>query len=156
MSQRSSTLRFRQLAQRCLRLETCYCNLFYHKTTSYISFYFIKKKKVGGAVAQLVEHRTGTPPTQVRFPGAARDFSPRVNFQCRLSYGVRTPPVCNRVHSHLCARSRSRSPCKSSFDYGNTKTPNKHRRLGSATRSQLAFPVQGNPNYSFIGPDSNH
>ena len=32
-------------------------------------------------VAQLVEHWTGTPLTQVRFPGAARDFSPRVNFQ---------------------------------------------------------------------------
>ena len=36
----------------------------------------------GGDVAQLVEHRTGTPPTQVRFPGAKRDFSPTVNFQC--------------------------------------------------------------------------
>ena len=33
----------------------------------------------GGDVAQLVERRTGTPPTQVRFPGAARDFSPRLN-----------------------------------------------------------------------------
>ena len=45
----------------------------------------------GGDIAQLVEHRIGTPLTQVRFPGAARDFLP-VNFQCRLSYGVRTPP----------------------------------------------------------------
>ena len=25
---------------------------------------------------------------RVGFPGAIRDFSPRVNFQCRLSYGV--------------------------------------------------------------------
>ena len=40
-----------------------------------------------GDVAQLVERRTGTPLTQVRFPGAARDF------QCRISYGVRKPPV---------------------------------------------------------------
>ena len=40
----------------------------------------------------MVEHRIGTPLTQVRFPGAARDFSLRVNFRCRLSYGVRTPP----------------------------------------------------------------
>ena len=46
----------------------------------------------GGEVAQLVEHRTGTLPTQVRFPGAARDFSPRVNCQCRLSNGVRSSP----------------------------------------------------------------
>ena len=29
----------------------------------------------GGGVAQLVERQTGTPLTQVRFPGAARDFS---------------------------------------------------------------------------------
>ena len=51
----------------------------------------------GGDVAQLVERRTGTPLRQVRFPGAARDFSPRVNFQCRVSYDVRTPLVCNCV-----------------------------------------------------------
>ena len=30
---------------------------------------------------------------QVQVPGTARDFSPTVNFQCRLSYGVRTAPV---------------------------------------------------------------
>ena len=48
--------------------------------------------RVDGDVTQLVEHQTGIPLTQVRVPGAARDFSPRVNFQCRLSYGVRTPP----------------------------------------------------------------
>ena len=28
----------------------------------------------------------------VRFPGAERDLCPRVNFQCRLSSCVRTPP----------------------------------------------------------------
>ena len=28
---------------------------------------------------------------QVRFPGSARDFLPRVNFQCRHSLGVHTP-----------------------------------------------------------------
>ena len=50
-----------------------------------------KKKKKKMDVAQLVERRTGTPLTQIRFPGAERDFSPRVNFQCRLSYGVHTP-----------------------------------------------------------------
>ena len=50
---------------------------------------------LGGDVAQLVERRTGTPLRLLRFPGAARDFSPRVNFQCRLSYGVLTSPVFN-------------------------------------------------------------
>ena len=53
--------------------------------------------------AQLVERRTGTPLTQVRFPGAARDFSPRVNFQSRLSYGVRTPP-CAIACIYICVR----------------------------------------------------
>ena len=52
-------------------------------------------------VALLVEHRTGTSPTQVRFPVAARDFSPRVNFQCRLSYGVRTP-LCAIAYIYVC------------------------------------------------------
>ena len=44
-----------------------------------------------------VEHRTVTPLTQVRFPGAARDFLPRVNSLCRL---FRCPytPVCNRMY----------------------------------------------------------
>ena len=30
--------------------------------------------------------------TQVRFPGAARELSPRANFRCRLSFDVRTTP----------------------------------------------------------------
>ena len=58
----------------------------------------------GWDVAQLAEHRTGTPPTQVRFPGAARNLSPRVNFQRRLSYGVRTPPcamACINIYAHV-------------------------------------------------------
>ena len=57
-----------------------------------------------GDVTQLVEHRTGTPLTQVRFPGAARNLSPRVNFQRRLSYGVRTPPcamACINIYAHV-------------------------------------------------------
>ena len=32
----------------------------------------------------------------------ARDFSPRVNFQCRLSYSVCTASVSNCMHQHLC------------------------------------------------------
>ena len=41
---------------------------------------------------------------QVRVPGVARDFSPTASFQCRLSHGVCTAPVCNRMHQHLCPR----------------------------------------------------
>ena len=48
----------------------------------------------GGDVARLEEHQTNTPLTQIWFPGAARDFPPRFNFLCRLSYSV---------HTSLCA-----------------------------------------------------
>ena len=34
----------------------------------------------------------------IQLPGATRDFSPRVNFQCRLSYSVRTAPGSNCMH----------------------------------------------------------
>ena len=51
------------------------------------------KQRWGGDVAQLVERRTGTPLRQVRFPGAAKDLSRMVNFQCRLFYGVHAPPL---------------------------------------------------------------
>ena len=45
-----------------------------------------------GDVAQLVEHWTGKPPMQVQFPGAAWDFSPRVNFQGRQLHAFKS--VC--------------------------------------------------------------
>ena len=57
-----------------------------------------------GDVVQLVEHRTGTPLTQYRLPGAARDFPPRVSCQCSLSHGIRTPPcaiACINICAHL-------------------------------------------------------
>ena len=55
-----------------------------------------------GDVAQLVERRTGMPLGRVRFPGAAREFSPRVNFQCRLSYSVCTL-LCAIACINICA-----------------------------------------------------
>ena len=58
---------------------------------------------MGGEVAQLVERRTGTPLRQVRIPGGARDFFLPVNFQCRPSYGVHTPP-CAAACINTCAR----------------------------------------------------
>ena len=53
----------------------------------------------------MLDRGTGTPPMQVLFPGEARDFffSPSVTFQCRLSYGVRTPP-CAIACINICAR----------------------------------------------------
>ena len=61
----------------------------------------------GAEMAQLVQRPTEKPGailTRVRADGAARDFAPRVNFRCGLSYGVRTAPLCNRVHQHMFAR----------------------------------------------------
>ena len=63
-----------------------------------------QRETLGGDVALPVERRTGTPLRQVRFPGAAKDFSPRVNFQRRLSYRVRAPPcaiACITVCAHV-------------------------------------------------------
>ena len=34
-------------------------------------------------------------------PWRTRDFSPTVNFQCRLSYGIHTAPGCSHMH-HAC------------------------------------------------------
>ena len=66
----------------------------------------VGSKPQGWGIAQLVDVATqkpGTKLTQVRVPAAASDFSPRVNFQCKLSYGVCKAPVCNHMHQYLCA-----------------------------------------------------
>ena len=60
----------------------------------------------GVGMAQWVERPTEKPGailTRVRVPGATSDFSPRDSLQCRLSYGVRTAPVCSRMHQDLCS-----------------------------------------------------
>ena len=96
-------------------------------------------------VAQLVERRTGTPLTQVRFPGAGRDFSPRVNFQPRLSHGVRTPP-CAIAYINIIAHLKApKVRAKVRCIMETLKTPSMRRRFGSATLSQLADPVESNP-----------
>ena len=58
----------------------------------------------GGDSAEMVEHGAGTLSTQVRFPAAVTEFFPGVRFQCRLSYGVRTPPCAIAfiyIHAHV-------------------------------------------------------
>ena len=54
-----------------------------------------KRKKRGGvsSVGTASHRKARAILIQVRVPGAARDFSTRVNFQCLLSGGVRTAPV---------------------------------------------------------------
>ena len=54
----------------------------------------------GGDVAQLVEHRTVTP--LVPFPGAAKDFSPRVDCRCRLSRVSVQPPSAIACFTSVC------------------------------------------------------
>ena len=56
----------------------------------------------GEDVAQLVEHQAGAPLRQVRVPGVARDFSPKANFQCRLSVSAHTLP-CAITCINICA-----------------------------------------------------
>ena len=100
-----------------------------------------------GDVAQLVECRIGTPLTHVRFPGTARDCSPRENFQCRLSYGVRTPP-CTIACICICAHVKDPVVhVRVRWIMETLKIPSMHRRLGSATLSQLAFSGEGNANF---------
>ena len=94
-----------------------------------------------GDVAQLVERRTGTPLTQVRFPGAARDFSPGVNFQRRLCYGVRTMPcaiACTRMCVHV------KDPVVHSVDYGGTKTNKKANKHWKLTPGEKSLATPGN------------
>ena len=58
----------------------------------------------GGDVVQLVGHRTGTSPTQVRFPGVARDF-----FLLESSFSADSPTVSAhpQVHSHALTSVRT-------------------------------------------------
>ena len=57
----------------------------------------VSNRTGGRHVAQLVEY-TSMLLRQVRFPSAARDFSPRVKFQCRLSYMCLYTPMCIHMH----------------------------------------------------------
>ena len=98
----------------------------------------------GGDVAQLVEHRPVTPLTPWCGKGFFSQSQLSVQTLSRVSIHLRVP-----WHTLIskCIVKRSCSPCQSSVDYGNTKTPSMHRRLGSATRLQLAFPWENNPNF---------
>ena len=52
----------------------------------------------GGNVAQLVRASDHHAAEAGSIPQCARDFSPTVNFQCRLSYVCPHTPMCNRMH----------------------------------------------------------
>ena len=59
----------------------------------------------GTGVAQFVERPTEKPGailTRARVPGAARDFSPRVSFQCSLLRCLYSPRVQLHVSTSVC------------------------------------------------------
>ena len=96
-----------------------------------------------GDVAQLVEHRTSMLLMQVWFPCAARDFSARVNFQCRLSYMCPyTPCAMHTLTSVHMLKVHSISEFS-----GNTKTPSLHHRLDSITLVTAGFPQRKQPEF---------
>ena len=76
--------------------------LTFHPHTQTCTYQFVCMGGGGDEdVAQLVEHRIGMLAMQVWFPGAARGFSSRVSCQCRLCYGILTPPcaiACIYIH----------------------------------------------------------
>ena len=56
-------------------------------------------------IAQLIEHQTeklGSVLTQVRVSSAAWDFSPRVNFECRLWRCLYSPHVHSQASTSVC------------------------------------------------------
>ena len=88
-----------EIAEPRLSYLSAWCVLFENFTCDFFPPHCpLTSDEMGFSSASWLEHRTGMPLTQVRFPGAARDFLPRVNFQCRLSSGCPYIPVCNRMH----------------------------------------------------------
>ena len=69
----------------------------------------------GENVAQLVEHRTVMPLTQVRFPGAASDAPPRVNFSMQTLLRVSIYP---RAQSHALTTVRTLKILLSMSEFG--------------------------------------
>ena len=75
------------------------------------------------------------------------DFSPRVNFQCRLSYSVHTP-AGTITYINNCGHIKDPVVHVREFDrlYGNTKTLGMHYSLGSTTIA-AGFLGEGNPDF---------
>ena len=64
-----------------------------------------------------------------------------VCFQCTISYGVRTGPVRNRMHQHLCTLAATRL-------FGHTKILNTLIGMGSAVPAAVVpYRDTGDPNF---------
>ena len=69
----------------------------------FLSVFKDPNNTLGAWIAQLEEcptEKPGATLTQVRVPGAARDFSPSVNFQCRLTVSIQPP--CSLTRINIC------------------------------------------------------
>ena len=84
-----------------------------------------------GDVAELVRRQTRMLLRQVRFPDAARDFSPRVNCQRRISFGVRTA-LCAVACINICAHVKNPKRWQPCLCFGDTKIPHTLLGMGSA------------------------
>ena len=84
-----------------------------------------------GDVAQLVERRTDTPLRQIRFPGAARDFSPGVRFSAD-SLTVSVQPSCAIACINICAHVTDPHHLQPIPLFGHTKIPRALLGTGSA------------------------
>ena len=79
-------------------------------------------------------------------PRCGKGFFSQSRLSVQTLLRCRTRP-CAIACIYICMHVKDPVVHQSSEDYGNTKTPSMHPRLGSATLSQLAFPGEGNPNF---------
>ena len=102
------------------------CNRFYH---SFCSEYY------GAGNTQLVEcptEKSGAMLTWIWVPGAARGFSPIVSFQCRLSYGACTAPICAHI------KNPNTDNCN--IVWRHTNTANTDRNENAALAAAVPYP----------------
>ena len=74
--------------------------------------------------------------TRVPVPGAAREFSPRFNFQCRLSYGVHAAPCVQLRASTSVGTLKSHVVAAIPLS-GHTKLLHTLERMGSAVLADV-------------------
>ena len=84
----------------------------------------------------------------VRVHGAARDFSPRVDFQCRLCYIISTAPACNRLYQYPCAHEKSQTLAAIPL-FGVTKMLHTLTGMGSVVLA-AAVPYPGKVTWIFV------
>ena len=75
-----------------------------------------------------------------------RLFTPQKSFRWDYKPSSRVYTHAQRSHTHVNDHA---SPCKSSVDYGNTKTPSLHCKLDSTSLLQLTISGKSDPNFAW-------